>query len=128
MLRCDKITNSRVNQSGAARNVDRHLVRIRRKLLRLREVLHVRVHATLATELLVIAAQDDPVRPRILDADRIIGERLGRMKIEDEHEIRSIEDDHLVVLVLPADVALKTKQRGLQFPRLFFFLRILSEQ
>lgn len=72
-------------------------------------MLYIYVHTLFSSKLFVIAAQNDLVSSRILYADRIIGERLDGMKIEDKHNISSIENDHFIIFVLPAYVALQKK-------------------
>lgn len=69
-------------------------------------MLHTRVHATFPSELLVVTAQSDFIRARIFNADRIIGERLGWMEVENKCEISSIAYDHFIIFMFPAHIGL----------------------
>lgn len=53
-----------------------------------------------------IDVQND-VLSRHVDAHFVVGEALRRVKVEDEHYVCTIERNHLVTIVLPADVCLR---------------------
>ena len=59
---------------------------------------------------LAIAAEHDPVRALLLNANAVVGEAVGRVEVEDPQQARALEDDDLVALVLQANVRLRRVQ------------------
>lgn len=62
------------------------------------EVLDRPVDPLVPAELLVIRGEDDLVLSSPVGPDAVVGERVGRVEVEDEEEVASLKDDHFVGL------------------------------
>ncbi len=59
-----------------------------------------------STEALLIAAQDDLVFARLLNADSVVGEALRRVKVEHEEQACSFVNDNFVYFMLQRNIGL----------------------
>lgn len=66
------------------------------------------VDAVVAAKLLVVGREHDLVLSAPVGPDAVVGEGLGRMEVEDEEEVPSLEDDDLVGLWGSAANVVKT--------------------
>lgn len=69
----------------------------------------------MAAEYLAIGANDNPVGSLLLNADAVVGEAVGRVKVEDPEQAGALKYNDLVALVLEADVGLWRVQPAILF-------------
>lgn len=70
------------------------------------EVASALVHVSVTTKVLAIGAENDPVRALLLDTHAVVCEAVRWVEVEDPEEASPLKDNHLVTLVLQADVSL----------------------
>lgn len=57
-----------------------------------------------AAKTFLVAGQHDTIFARLLNANAVVRERVGRVEVEDKHQTCPLEDDNLVYFVLERDV------------------------
>lgn len=66
------------------------------------------VNPLVAAIALVIRAQDYAVVARDLHPQPVVGEALDRVEVEHKQQLGALKGNHLVIFVLPTDIALNT--------------------
>jgi hypothetical protein len=67
------------------------------------------VDSLVAAVALVIGAQDDAVVARDFHTQPVVGEAFGRVEVEHKQQLGALKGNHLVIFVLPTDIALNTR-------------------
>ena len=83
-------------------------------LHRRRKVLDALVDAAVPTKLDVVAREDDLVLAGPVGPDAVVGERVGRVEVEDPEQVAALKHDHLVRLHGPSSSETR------QFPKVSF--------
>jgi len=67
------------------------------------------VDPLVAAVALVIGAQDDAVVAGDFHTQPVVGEAFDRVEVEHKQQLGALKGDHLVIFMLPTDIALNTK-------------------
>lgn len=81
------------------------------------------VNPLVATVALVVGAQDDAVVTGDLHPQPVVGEALDRVEVEHKQQLSALKGNHLVIFMLPTDIALNKKKK---FMTLYFKMGIFS--